>query len=99
MQATKPLMAIITQDWGQSTNLVSRNKRVKIWHRRFGHISNAWVVRPSRLLTKIENLSNTNYDPTEFYNNSKESKSDTSLDKLDSDTKDLKKGDKLNGFV
>ena len=43
----------------------------------------------------MKNLSNTNYNHTEVYNDSKELESDISLDKLDSDMKDLTKSIKL----
>ena len=43
----------------------------------------------------MENLSNINYNRTEVYSNSEESKPDRSPNKLDPDTEDLTKGDEL----
>ena len=42
----------------------------------------------------MKNLSNTNYDPTEVYNNSEESEPNTSPDKLNPDMEDLIKSNK-----
>ena len=84
---------MITQVREQVTYFVSRNKRVKFWHRRFGHISNVWVVRALRLLIGMGNLSNMKYNPTDVYSNSKESESDISHNEYDLDTKDLTKND------
>ena len=33
------------------THLVSKNKKVRVWHRKFGHASNAKIIRASKLLT------------------------------------------------
>ena len=45
---------------------------VRVWHRRFGHASNARIVRASKLLTGMRNFNNA-YDPTEVYSNSEQS--------------------------
>lgn len=75
MQATRRSKAMMTQGRERPTHLVSKNKRVRIWHRRFGHASNARVIRASRLLTGMGNF-NAEYDPTEIYSDSKESESE-----------------------
>ena len=43
----------------------------------------------------MKNLNNTNYDPIEVYSDSQELEYDTSPEKLDLDTKDFTKDDKL----
>ena len=55
------------------THLVSKNKKVRIWHRRLGHASNARVIRTSKLVDGIE-IEDKEYDPTEVF--------------IDSDTED-----------
>lgn len=54
---------------GRHTHLVSKNKKVRVWHRRFGHASNARIIRASKLLTGMGDF-NSAYDPTEVYSNS-----------------------------
>lgn len=58
---------------GRPTHLVSKNKKIRIWHRRLGHASNARVVRTSKLVDGID-LDGNKYDPTEVF--------------IDSDTED-----------
>lgn len=41
--------AMVMTGQGWSTHLVSQNKHIYLWHRRLAHVSNAWVVRVSRL--------------------------------------------------
>ena len=60
---------------GRPTHLVSKNKKVRVWHRRFGHASNARIIRASKLLTRMGDF-NSAYDPTEVYSDSKQSGSD-----------------------
>ncbi len=52
---------------GRPTHLVSQNKRVRLWHRRLAHISNARVVRASKLIDGIDlgRDGNEGYDPAE----------------------------------
>ena len=57
---------------GSSMHLVSKNKRVRMWHRRFEHASNAKIIRALKLLTGIESFDNT-YDLIEIYNDSEQS--------------------------
>ncbi len=38
---------------GQPTRLVSLNKRIRLWHRQLAHISNARIVRASKLIDGI----------------------------------------------
>lgn len=72
MQVTQPPRAMMTQGRGRPTHLISKNKRVRIWHRRLGHASNARVIRALRLLTGMGDF-NTEYDPAEVYSDSEES--------------------------
>lgn len=39
---------------GRPTHIVSKNKRIRIWHRRLGHGSNARVIRASKLVDAID---------------------------------------------
>ncbi len=55
------------------THLVSKNKKVRIWHRRHGNASNWRVIRVSKLVDGIE-IEKKEYDPTEVF--------------IDSDTED-----------
>lgn len=65
---------------GHPTHLVSKNKNIRIWHCRFGHASNARIIRASKLLTGMGNFNNNSYDPTEVYSNSKHSVSNNNND-------------------
>lgn len=58
---------------GRPTPLVSKNKKVRIWHRRLRHASNARVIEASILVYGIE-IEGNEYDPTKIF--------------IDSDTKD-----------
>lgn len=72
---------------GRPTHLVSQNKRIHLWHRRLAHISNAYVVRASKLVDGI-NLDNNNkeYNPAEVLIDS----DDSDMSKLsDPDKKSL----------
>lgn len=60
------------------THLVSRIKKICIWHRRFGHASNARVIWALKLLTGIGDFSE-NYDPAEIYSNFEAPKLEKSL--------------------
>lgn len=60
---------------GRPTHLVSKHKKVRVWHRRFGHASNARIIRASKLLTDMGDFDNA-YDPTEVYSDSEQSNSD-----------------------
>lgn len=63
---------------GRPTHLVSKNKKVRIWHRRLGHASNARVIRVSKLVDGI-NIENNEYDPTKvFIDSDTENNDDTS---------------------
>lgn len=63
---------------GRPTHLVSKNKKVRVWHRRFAHASNARIVRASRLLDGMGDF-NKEYNPTEIYSDSELSDDDASL--------------------
>lgn len=71
-KSIQPSRAMAIQGRGSSTHLVSKNKRVRIWHRRFGHASNARVIRASRLLIGMGNF-DVEYDSAEVYSDSEES--------------------------
>lgn len=58
---------------GRPTHFISKNKKIRIWHRRFGHVSNARVVKTSKLVDGID-LDRNKYNFTEVF--------------IDSDTKD-----------
>ena len=58
-------------------DLVSKNKQVRVWHRRLGHASNVRVIRASKLLFDMGNF-NTKYDPSEIYSDSDYKDSDNS---------------------
>ena len=59
---------------GRPTYLVSKNKKVRVWHQRFGHASNVRIIRASKLLTSIGNF-NKIYDRIKIYSDSKQSES------------------------
>lgn len=60
MQVTKP---------GYFTNLISKIKRIKVWHKKFRHTNNAKIIKISKLLIKIMSFKNT-YDFITIYGNS-----------------------------
>ena len=63
---------------GRPTHLVSKNKKVRIWHRRLGHASNAQIIRASKLVDGID-IKDNEYDPTKvFIDNDTEDNDDTS---------------------
>ncbi len=74
--------AMITTRQGRPMYLVSRVKKVCIWHRRFGHVSNTRVIWVSKLLTEMGDFSE-NYDPVEIYSDFKASELEESLDSPD----------------
>lgn len=65
------------------THLISRNKKLQIWHRRFGHVNNARIIQASKLLTEMGELGTT-YNSVEIYNNSKASKPENVNPELES---------------
>lgn len=69
MTATTVGTAMTVTGRGRPTHLLSTNKRVRLWHRRLGHPSNARVVRASKLTTGID-LRNKDYDRSEIYSDS-----------------------------
>ena len=72
MQVMQLPRAMMTQGRRRPTHLISKNKRVRIWHQRLGHASNVRVIRASTLLTEIRDF-NTKYNPAEVYSNFEES--------------------------
>lgn len=57
--------AMMTTRQGRPTHLVSCVKKVHIWHKRFGHASNARVIQASKLLTGMGDFGK-NYDFAEI---------------------------------
>lgn len=78
---------------GRPTHLVSKNKRVRVWHRRFVHASNARIIRAPKLLTGMGDF-NKEYDPTEIYSDSEQPSSDND-DAADLDQPDTTQTDQL----
>lgn len=74
-EIAQPTKAMITKGQGRPTHLVSKNKKVRIWHQRFAHASNARIIRASRLVTGMGDF-NIKYDPTKIYSDSKDSGSE-----------------------
>lgn len=61
---------------GQATHLVSKNRRIRIWHCQLGHASNARVIRAATLVNGIK-LQKAKYDLFEVFVDLEESKYDT----------------------
>lgn len=59
---------MITTGHRRPTYFVSHIKKICIWHQRFGYASNVKIIRASKLLDGISNLSG-QYDPAEIYKN------------------------------
>ena len=59
---------------GRSTHLVTKHKKIKIWHQRFRHASNTRTVRALKPLTGMRNFNNA-YNPIKIYSNLKQSNS------------------------
>ncbi len=51
---------------GRATHLVRKNRRIRIWHRRLGHASNARVIRAASLVDGID-IHGAKYDPIEVF--------------------------------
>ena len=52
---------------GRPTHFVSKNKYIRLWHRRLAHINNACVVRAFRLVNSIALIfQDTEYDPADI---------------------------------
>lgn len=64
---------------GWPTYLVSKNRKIRIWHCRLEHASNARVIRASTLVNSID-LQQAKYDLSEVFIDSEESKHDTDED-------------------
>lgn len=60
------------------TPLVSKNKKVQIWHRRLGHARNARVIEASILVDGIE-IEGNEYDPTKNFIHSDTKDDDNTL--------------------
>lgn len=50
----KKLKTIAITRWGQFTHVVSQNKRICIWYYYLAYISNAHIVRASKLVNSID---------------------------------------------
>lgn len=79
MRAALSEQAMTVQGRGRPTHLVSRNKRVRVWHRRMGHASNARIIRASKLLIGMGDF-NAEYDPEEVYSDSEQSASNDDVE-------------------
>ena len=66
------LKSIQVTEPGCPMHLVSKNKRVRMWYRRFGYATNARIIRVLKLLTGIDSFDNT-YDCIKIYNDSEQS--------------------------
>lgn len=55
----------------QPTPIVDKQKKVRVWHSRFGHASNARIIRALKFFTSIEDFDNV-CNLTEVYSNSKQ---------------------------
>lgn len=64
-------------------HLVIRSKKVKIWHRKFTPISNARIIRASKLVIRMGKF-NTNYNPTKIDNDFKASEPDNTDTEIES---------------
>ena len=71
MSAISRAMAITGR--GRTTHLVSKKKRIRLWHRRLAHVSNARVVKASKLVEDIDLGPAKKYDPTEVFVDSEDS--------------------------
>ena len=71
MSAINRAMAITGR--GRPTQLVSKNKRIHLWHQQLAHVSNARVVRASKLVEGIDLSPAKEYDPTEVFVDSEDS--------------------------
>lgn len=84
-RSLKPRRAMAIAGCGRPTHLDSQNKRIRVWHRRLAHASNAQIVRASKLTDGIDlNTSNSKYDPAEIFIDSDDS--DASDSNFDSKT-------------
>lgn len=64
---------------GRPTHLVSRIKKVRIWHRKFGYVNNIRVILALKLLTGMGD-SGKNYNLAKIYSNSEAFELEESLD-------------------
>lgn len=64
---------------GQLTHLVSKNRKIRIWHCRLGHVSNAKVIRASILVDSID-LQQAKYNLSKVFIDSEKSEHDTDED-------------------
>lgn len=59
--------AMVITDQGQPTHLISKNKRFCLWHLQLAHVSNARVIRASKLVKSIDLGLAKEYIPTEVF--------------------------------
>ena len=63
---TMSAKAMAVKGRGRPTHLVSQNKRIRIWQQRLAHVSNARVVKASKLVDGIDlGPADREYDPAE----------------------------------
>lgn len=80
LEVATPNKAMQITGRGQPTYLVSKSRKIRVWHCRFGHASNAKIIKASKLWTGMGNFSKV-YDPTKVYSNSKQSNNNPSDNK------------------
>lgn len=51
---------------GRPTHIISKNKQIQIWYHQLAYVSNAIVVRASKLVNGI-NINNAEYNPEEMF--------------------------------
>ena len=71
MSAISRVMVITGR--GQPTHLVSKNKRIRLWHQRLAYVSNVQVVKASKLVKGINLGPAKEYDSTKVFVDSKDS--------------------------
>lgn len=51
----------------QPTHFIGQNKCIHLWHQRLAYVSNAWVVRASKLVDSIDLGLEKKYNPAEMF--------------------------------
>lgn len=79
----KKSKAMAITRWRQPTHLVSQNKCIRLWHYQLAHVSNARVVKASRLVDGINFDIGKEYNPTEVLVDSNDSDTPNASDHED----------------
>lgn len=66
MQVNRIANITITTSQKKSTYLISYNKKMRVWYKRFKYISNTKIIATLKLLTRIGDF-NTNYNQAKIY--------------------------------